>query len=175
MSQYLADFWQKVKDDLTVRFLTDERFQLTPDDRRAVEEARDLIGRVYKYKVCHVASCAFFGSGEFKHGAHVYCRRLHEFSQCAEARIIEHAEWADLTGKPNKIMTLATFHGSHDKLGNRIGKPQLISPCPRCLRLLEQVSPDVLIVVDLDGQGRLAKIPLEAIEQFRHPLKHNGE
>jgi len=174
MSKYLGDEWRHRKDELTVKFLQETDYQLTEKDQQAVDRAKELIQRVYKYKKCHLASCGLFGSGSFKHGTHIYCRRLHEFSQCAEARVIERAHWSDLIGNPDTLLTLATFHGSHNGNGDRIGEPYLISPCPKCLRLLEQEAPDCLVVVDLLGDGRLAKVPLEAVDFFRHPKDHNG-
>jgi cytidine deaminase len=175
MSKHLADYWQRVKDELTVMFLTEPRFQLTADDHEAVRQAREMIRQVYGYKACHYACCALYASGEFKCGTHICCRRMHEFSVCAEHRPIERAHYRQQKGDPDPIVTLATFHGGHDTNGQKSGEPYLASPCEKCLRLLEQVSPDCLIVIDLDGQGRLAKIPLEAVEFFRHPRRHNGE
>ncbi len=175
MSAHLTEEWTRIKDELTVKFLREARFQLTDADREAVQQARQMIAEVYEYKACHTACCALFASGRYKCGTHIYCRRMHEFSVCAEHRPMERANWKMRKGDPDPIVTLATFHGAHDVNGARSGDPYLVSPCEKCLRLLNQLCPDCLIVTDLDGCGRLAKIPLEAVEFFRHPRKHNGE
>lgn len=175
MSIYLGEEWRKIKDELTVRFIREAKFQLTDPDREAVRQALEMIKTVYEYKACHYACCAFFASGKHKCGTHIYCRRMHEFSVCAEHRPMERTNWKLRIGDPDPILALATFHGAHDINGERVGEPYLVSPCEKCLRLLNQLSPDCLIITDLDGQGRLAKIPLEAVEFFRHPTRHNGE
>jgi len=175
MSEYLSDEWRRIKDELNVRFLREPTFQLNAKDDEVVRQALEMIKVVHKYKACHYACSALFSSGVIKCGTHVYCRRMHEFSVCAEQRPIERASWKLQTNDPDPIITLATFHGSHDTRGVQVGEPYLASPCEKCLRLLRQLSPDCLIVTDLDGMGRLAKIPLEAVEFFRHPRTHNGE
>lgn len=175
MSRYLNAEWQRIRDSLTVKFLQEGQFQLQEGDHEAVKQALEMIRRVRRYKVCHYVSCVLYASGKYKQGTHIYCRRMHEFSVCAESRPMERAHYKLLSGEPDPIITLATFHAAYDKTGQLIGEPYLASPCEKCLRLLDQVSPDCLIVTDLDGCGRLAKIPLEAVEFFRHPRKHNGE
>ena len=175
MSSYLAGDLRAIKDQLMVKFLTDPIFQLNDADYEAVAQARQMIIEVYEYKACHTASCGLFASGKYKCGTHIYCRRMHEFSVCAEHRIFERTNWTQRRKSPDMIETLATFHGAHDSSGNRIGDPYLVSPCEKCLRLLRQLCPDCLVVVDLDGANRLAKIPLDAVDFFRHPSNHNNE
>jgi hypothetical protein len=175
MSKFLSDEWARMKDDLTVKFLTEPQYQLTEADHEAFRQANEMILVVRKYKACHYASCALYASGKHKHGTHIYCRRMHEFSVCAESRPLERANYKELSGEPDPIVTLATFHAAYDKSGQTIGDPYLVSPCEKCLRLLGQLSPDCLIITDLDGRGRLAKIPLEAVEFFRHPRNHKNE
>lgn len=175
MSSYLADEWNVIKDRLAVKFLQEEQYQLQQTDHQAVQQALEMILRVRKYKVCHYVSCALYASSKYSQGTHIYCRRMHEFSVCAESRPMERAHYKQLSGDSDPIVTLATFHAAYDKTGQIIGEPYLASPCEKCLRLLGQISPDCLIVTDLDGRGRLAKIPLEAVEFFRHPRNHKGE
>lgn len=175
MSKFLSDEWARIKDGLTVKFLTEPQYQLTDADHEASRQAYEMILVARSYKVCHYACCGFFSSGVYKCGTHIYCRRMHEFSVCAEHRPLERANWKERRGTPDPILTLATFHAGYDRSGQIIGDPYFVSPCEKCLRLLGQLSPDCLIVTDLDGLGRLAKIPLEAVELFRHPRNHKGE
>lgn len=174
MSKYLTEELRRFKDQLAVKFYSEEVFQLTAQDEEAVRQALEMIKKNRKYKACHYASCALYESGVYKCGTHLYCRRMHEFSICAEHKPIERAHFRVQRGDPDAIATLATFHAGHDHNGQYTREPYLSSPCEKCLRNLQQVSPDCLIVVDLDGSGRLAKIPLEAVEFFRHPVNHNG-
>ena len=175
MSRFLTDEWRQMKDALAVKFYTDLIFQLTAADQEAVRQALQMIKQVRKYKSCHYVCCALYQSGVYKCGTHVYSRRSHEFSICAEHRPIERAHFKTLSGNPDPIITIATFHAGHDHKGQYVVEPYLASPCQKCCRLLDQESPDCLIVADIDGAGRLAKIPIEAVEFFRHPRKHNGE
>jgi hypothetical protein len=175
MSKYLAEEWSQKKVELAVRFAKDPRFQLNAQDEEAISQARDMIVLVREYKVCHYASCALFESGKHKCGTHIYCRRKHGFSLCAESRPMERTHFKSRSKQPDPIETLATFHAGYDKYGKLERDPYLSAPCEQCVRLLNQVSPDCLIVTDLDDKGTLAKIPLEAVDYFRHPTKHNGE
>jgi cytidine deaminase len=170
-SRWLVNDWQGFKDQLTMKFLQNPEFQLNEQDHEVMKQALGMIENCYEYKVCHCASCALLASGKFKWSTHVYCRRQHEFSVCAEHGIIERVNHKRQQKKSDDIITIATFHGGHDETGART-KPYLVSPCEKCLRLLYQVSPDALVVCDIDGMGRLAKIPLPAVEFFRHPRTH---
>ena len=175
MSIYLTKELKRFKDQLAVKFYSEETFQLTTLDHEAVRQACEMIKKNRAHKVCHYACCALYESGVYKCGTHLYCRRMHEFSVCAEHRPIERAHYRRQRGDPDSIVTLATFHAGHDRMGQYSEDPYLASPCEKCLRNLEDVSQNCLIVRDLDGAGRLAKIPLEAVEFFRHPRRHNGE
>lgn len=175
MSKYIQNLWAQTKDQLMIRLLSDANFQPDDEDRRIWDLGNSEIDLVYEYKSCHLVSVGRFQSGKIKFGYHIYCRRNHEFSSCAENRPIGYLQMNIRKGHPDPLLTVATFHASHDKYGHRTGSPYLISPCPRCIRLFEELSPDALILTDLDKQGRLGKIPLEAVPFFAHPSRHNGE
>jgi hypothetical protein len=175
VSRWLEEEWRSTKDGLTVRFIQDAAFQLTDQDREAMRQARALIDKAYKYKVCQLATAAVCTSGEIRLGLHNYMRRNHEFSMCAESEPIAVTHRLRILETPDDIVTIVTFHGNHDKFGARAGDPYLLAPCERCVRLLEEGSPNALVVTDIDNRGRLAKIPLEACHYFRHPRRHNDE
>lgn len=175
MSKYLPDFWRRMKDELTIALYQGPEFQLDGLDLKAVEQARELSSRTYRHKACHLFCVAVAASGELVSGAQLYVRRLHESSACAETEPIMRTHRLEQFETPDPLVTIATFHACHDRFGNRSGTPYLVPPCGLCIRRLQQVSPNVLVVIDVDGAGRLVKVPLEASLIFPHPRVHNGE
>ena len=157
----------------------DDQFKLTAFEVALVGLNLELVTRVRRYKVSHYGCHALFASGEVVQGPQIYLRKLHESNRCAESLPFGLAQKAILVGKPDPIVTLVVHHANFDRHGHILGAPTLAVPCGACLRILEQVSPDCLIVIDVDeqnGQGRLVKAPVEVCQQyFAHARKHNGE
>lgn len=175
MSKWMNGFMERSRDQLTVMFLQQPEYQLNKLDRRGVRLSEETLERVYGYKECHLVSYAMFSSRQLIPGVHIYSRRSHEFSLCAESLPIAWAQRLRRMGKLDELLSIVTLHGNHDKFGTRTGEPYIIPPCERCIRLLEQVAPDCLVIMNIDGAGRLVKVPLEACRFFQHPRKHNGE
>lgn len=179
MSKYLHDFWANSKAELVRELTTDDQFKLTDLEVALVGFNLDFVTRVRSYKVCHYGCYALFSSGEVVQGPQIYLRKLHESNRCAESLPFALAQKSILIGKPDPIVTMVVHHANFDRHGHILGAPTLAAPCGACLRILEQVSQDCLIVIDVDekfGQGRLVKAPIEVCWQyFAHARKHNGE
>jgi hypothetical protein len=179
VSKYLKGFWSDSKAQLVELLLNDEQFQLTELETSLVKHCLDFTTAIRRFKECHYGCVALFAQGEIELGAQIYCRKLHEANRCAESLPLALAQKSILVDKPNHISTFIVHHANFDRYGKVLGSPTLAAPCGNCLRLAEQVSPDVLVVTDLDGrfgEGRLVKAPIEVLWQyFAHARKHNGE
>lgn len=184
MSSFIEVQERRHKQELVERLLVEKPFQLNLEDWDTVYAALGFITTGgYKYKSCQLFSCGLFSSGLISPGPHLYARRRAPLSICAEIAVILLAHFYQRVNVDNALVTLATFHGAHNFNGEKHGQPYLLTPCDGCVRLLEQVAPQAMIVACIDKEGNLAdldkgriiKLPQDAIKYFPHPRKHNGE
>lgn len=125
--------------------------KITDADLELVEQAKEVIHKLYRHRWHQLASAVRMKSGKVYTGVHVglYVRRL---STCAEAVALG----AGLTDGEEGIDTIVTVRMKERDMPYE--DIRVVSPCGICREMISDYDRDATVILEKDGE--LMKVPV---------------